>query len=138
MALARRSVLVTSARNSGDSGTMKMPHPVEGKLDEKRSMPDDLGYSAGERRYELLEKLAGNKDPFDVQVTVIEGSSRENPSLVPSMFGERLVGCICEEDSVEVRWMTLFEGEAKRCGCGKWFKLVTVSPEHPHLDQKLQ
>ena len=24
-------------------------------------MPDDLGYSAGERRYELLEKLAGNK-----------------------------------------------------------------------------
>ena len=29
--------------------------------DEARSMPDEYGYAAGDRRYELLEKLAGNK-----------------------------------------------------------------------------
>lgn len=63
-------------------------------------------------------------------------------AFIATRLWEALTLLLCfmtgEEDSVEVKWMTLFEGEPKRCGCGKWFKLVTVSPEHPHLDQKLQ
>jgi len=31
-----------------------------------------------------------------------------------------------EEDSVSINWMFLYKGEAKRCQCGNWFKLVEL------------
>ena len=52
--------------------------------------------------------------------------------LENNIFSIYLTG---EEDVAEVAWMTLYEGEPKRCGCGKWFKLVQVSPEYLKLHQ---
>ena len=50
------------------------------------------------------------------------------PTVVPSFYQDRIVGCICEEDATCVNWMWLSKGEVKRCECGYFFKLVDAKP----------
>lgn len=122
--LARRSVFLTASRAYSDA-----PHidPVRGKVaSDKVTMPDTLGHAVGPERFELLAKVAGNEDPFEMNVKKRAKGSLDEPTLIPSMFDKRLVGCVCEEDSIAINWMYLHKGESKRCGCGYWFKLVEL------------
>ena len=59
-----------------------------------------------------------------MKVDVSPHGTKENPKQVFSIFDERLVGCICEEDATYVNWMKLTKGEPQRCECGHWFQLA--------------
>ena len=42
----------------------------------------------------------------------------------------RLVGCSCNDEDTNLKWMWVFEGKPKRCACGYWFELkVHEGPE---------
>ena len=112
--LRRSGVLVKAARIS--TSFLKYS-------DEK--IPTDLEIATGNERKELEAILAGNPDPFNMH-TVNKGApgTRESPTLVPSMFDERIVGCICDEESTSVAWMVLRKGPAQRCHCGNFYQLV--------------
>lgn len=53
---------------------------------------------------------------------------KSSPTVVPSFYERRLVGCICEEDATSINWMWLEKGENKRCECGYWFQLADAKP----------
>ncbi|PVD22985.1 hypothetical protein C0Q70_16245 [Pomacea canaliculata] len=118
----RRSMTVQSLRAASGGGGV-VDHQKGKIASDKVSMPDTLGHSVGLERFELLAKLAGNEDPFEMNVKKRAKGTKDEPTLIPSMYEKRLVGCICEEDAVSINWMYLHKGEPKRCECGYWFKL---------------
>ncbi|XP_046365954.1 cytochrome c oxidase subunit 5B, mitochondrial-like [Haliotis rufescens] len=121
-AVFRRSVLFSSARASSGGGPAV--DQQKGKTaSEKVTMPDGLGHAVGPERFEMLAKLAGVEDPFEMKVKSRAKGTFEEPTMIPSLYEKRLVGCICEEDDISINWMFLHKGEAKRCECGYWFKL---------------
>ncbi|XP_034241969.1 cytochrome c oxidase subunit 5B, mitochondrial-like [Thrips palmi] len=90
------------------------------------NLPNPLEHASGLERKQLLAELQGNEDPFDMNIQKRGVCTKEKPHVVYSSFHERLVGCICEEDSENVVWMWLRQSEPKRCACGYWFKLQKV------------
>jgi len=101
--------------------------PLKGKVaSDKISMPDALGHAVGPERYEMLAKAAGVDDPFEMNVRKRARGTKDEPTIVPTMYDRRLIGCVCEEDSVTIQWMYLHKGEEKRCGCGYWFKCIDL------------
>jgi len=99
--------------------------------------PEDV-HSTGP---ELWEKKAGQKfaDPFDWHITA-EGpgeGTKVSPKIVPSIEESRIVGCVCEQEAMHIKWMTVYKGEPRRCQCGIWFKVVEADwaayPEFPDL-----
>merc|ERR1711893_222411 len=129
--LSQRITPVISVRAMSD-----IPYidPEKGKVaSSQASMPDTLGHAVGPERYELLARAAGNEDPFEMNVKKRAKGSLAEPTLIPSMYDKRLVGCICEEDSLAINWMYLHSGESKRCFCGYHFKLVPfVGEDYGH------
>ncbi|XP_045160642.1 cytochrome c oxidase subunit 5B, mitochondrial-like [Mercenaria mercenaria] len=108
---------------------------AKGKELEGDKVQKELGYLTGLHRAEMLERLKGVKDPFDLGVHQrLEESqgSLENPIVVPTTSGERLVGCVCEEDSTDVRWMNIYSGLKRQCNCGHWFQCVQIPGAHDH------
>ncbi|KAG8237091.1 hypothetical protein J437_LFUL017369 [Ladona fulva] len=93
-----------------------------------RTMADPLEHATGLEKREMLAKAAGNDNPFDMKIFQRGPGTKDNPTLVPSAFDSRIIGCVCEEESASVCWMWLYEGEPKRCGCGYWFKLQKKAP----------
>jgi len=88
------------------------------------SIPDSLGHSVGVERYELLAKEAGDDDPFQMKPIKKAKGTFEEPTVVTSPNPKRMIGCICEEDSLTINWMYIHKGVPSRCECGNWFKLV--------------
>ncbi|KAK2167687.1 hypothetical protein LSH36_25g04033 [Paralvinella palmiformis] len=122
--VVRRSTLISAVRMSSETPKVD---PERGKVaSDKVSMPDTLGHAVGAERFELLARLAGNEDPFDMNVKSRAKGTVDEPTLIPSLYDSRIVGCICEEDAVSITWMTLHKGEQKRCMCGYYFKLVPL------------
>lgn len=107
--VARSALFSTSVSKRAEAGTI----------------PTDLEQATGVERKELEAILAGNPDPFDLSIKKGAPGTRETPTLVPSMYEERIIGCVCEEDSTSINWMVLKKGEAARCACGNFFQLVT-------------
>merc|ERR1712198_301978 len=127
--VARRTTSVYGARFMSDDHIPSTVDPHKGKVAVKGiSMPDGFGHSVGAERYELLAKMAGVEDPFEKNVRPRTAGTRDDPNIEPSMFDKRIVGCVCEEDSISVNWMYLHRGECKRCECGYYFKLVDLKP----------
>lgn len=91
-------------------------------------MGDPLEHATGLEKRELLAKVSGNDNPFDLKVIKRGAGTKTQPNEIPSAFDSRLIGCICEEDATCVHWMWLHKGEAKRCECGHWFNLVHKAP----------
>ncbi|KAK4315077.1 hypothetical protein Pmani_013671 [Petrolisthes manimaculis] len=108
---SRRGVQLTSVRFSS-----------------KGMMADPLDHATGLEKQELLAKAAGNDNPFDMRVYKRVSGDQTNPTMVPSFYEKRLVGCICEEDATCVNWMWLEKGATKRCECGYWFQLIDGKP----------
>jgi len=121
----RRSIAINTARAASGGGP-PVDHQAGKVASEKVTMPDTLGHAVGIERYELLAKLAGNEDPFEMNVKKRAKGTVDEPTLIPSLYEKRLVGCICEEDAVSINWMFLHKGEPKRCECGYWFKLADL------------
>lgn len=78
-------------------------------------MGDPIDHATGIEKRELLAKLAGNDNPFDMKVFKRGPGTKESPNLIPSAFDARLVGCICEEDQTFVQWMWLHQVSAFVC-----------------------
>jgi len=111
--------------SSDHHGPVVDPH--KGKVvSDKVDMPDALGHAVGPERWELLTRLAGNDDPFEMNVRKRAKGTFEEPTLIPSIYEKRLIGCVCEEDAISINWMFVFKGEPKRCHCGNWYKLVEL------------
>ena len=100
----------------------------------RRNASDEGGIARDEEQVTGLEKkelekmLDGDMDPFNLKVHTGPGGTKVNPTKVPSMDDERIVGCICEEDMTYIQWMTLKKGEPQRCDCGYFFELVSGVP----------
>jgi len=126
--IARNNTLISYVRCYSD---VPYVEPHKGKVpSEKIDMPDELGHAVGPHRWEILAKMAGNDDPYDMKHhSMGVCGTKESPNLIPSSAEKRLVGCVCEEDSVSFKWMELYKGEQRRCGCGYWFKLVDLQHE---------
>ncbi|CAI6353975.1 unnamed protein product [Macrosiphum euphorbiae] len=85
--------------------------------------PDPLDLATGIEKKEMLLRLAGNDDPYNLKAIKRGVGTCDKPTLVPSAFEARIIGCVCEEDASHVKWMWLYSGEPKRCYCGHWYKL---------------
>ncbi|XP_019876879.1 cytochrome c oxidase subunit 5B, mitochondrial-like [Aethina tumida] len=92
------------------------------------SMGDPVEHATGLEKREILAKVAGNENPFDLKVLKRGVGTKDTPNEIPSAFDARLVGCICEEEATCINWMWLHKGEPKRCECGHWFNLVHKAP----------
>lgn len=92
------------------------------------TIPTDMEQATGLERKEVEALVAGVDDPFNMKVQTGPPGTKDKPRLVPSMYEERIVGCICEEDQSYINWMVLKAGTTQRCDCGHWFQLVKANP----------
>ncbi len=92
------------------------------------AIPTDTEQATGLEKKEIDALVAGVEDPFNMKVQTGPVGTKDKPRLVPSMYEERIVGCICEEDQSYINWMVLKSGSAERCECGHWFQLVQANP----------
>lgn len=93
-----------------------------------RMMADPLEHATGLEKKELLALERGDDDPFNMKVVKKAAGTRESPTLIPSCFDARIVGCICEEHSTSISWLWLHKGHPRRCECGHWYKLIEKQP----------
>lgn len=95
---------------------------------DESTIPTDQEQATGLEKKEMDSLLAGNEDPFNMNVQEGPWGTKTQPKIVPSMYEERLVGCICDDDTTFVNWMKLHKGPPQRCECGHWFQLVQGNP----------
>ncbi|XP_069676473.1 cytochrome c oxidase subunit 5B, mitochondrial-like [Periplaneta americana] len=76
-----------------------------------------------EKREIINDEVGKDPDPYGLAIKRGPGT-KDKPNLIPSAFDSRIVGCMCEDESTHINWMWLYKGQASRCGCGYWFKLV--------------
>ncbi|KAF5308595.1 hypothetical protein FQR65_LT18052 [Abscondita terminalis] len=94
----------------------------------KITMGDPLDHATGLEKREMLAKLSGNTNPFDLRMIKRGPGTKDEPTEIPSAFGSRIIGCICHHDATAIFYMWLHNGHPKRCECGHWFKLVYKAP----------
>lgn len=92
------------------------------------TIPTDYEQATGIEKKEIDARVAGHEDPFSMQVQHLPWGTKAKPTVVPSMLNERLVGCICQEETTVVHWMQLKSGPPQRCECGHWFQLAQGNP----------
>ncbi|XP_048001001.1 cytochrome c oxidase subunit 5B, mitochondrial-like [Cydia strobilella] len=93
-----------------------------------KMMADPLEHATGLEKKELLAIQSGDDDPFNMKVLKKAAGTKANPTLVPSCFDARIVGCICEEHSTAISWLWIHKGQPRRCECGHWYKLIEKTP----------
>lgn len=93
-------------------------------------LPDNLEHAVGIEKFEKLAKLAGIDDPWDLKPFQMGAGTKDEPTLLPSMYNRRLVGHLCEEDQTHLTYFYVYKGFPKRCQCGHWFKVVDSEPYH--------
>lgn len=59
-------------------------------------MPDPIDHATGLEKKELLAALAGNDDPYHMKAIKRGVGTKEKPTLIPSAFDARILGCICK------------------------------------------
>merc|ERR1711893_144972 len=131
--IARRSLFTSSSRMMGSApaggGSMKEQFPED---------PEDP-HSVGPEKWENLTKQKYGDDPYDWSMAphTFGQGTKDNPKQVPSIEESRLVGCLCEEEDMHIKWMTVYKGAPRRCACGFWFKVVepdyAAYPEYPDI-----
>merc|ERR1712189_128988 len=104
---------------------------VSSSLKADQMMPDPIEHATGLEKYELLAKQAGNEDPFFLKAVVRAKGTKDAPTVINAMDNYRMMGCVCNEEDTNIKWMWLCEGTPKRCECGYWFELKS----HPAPDK---
>lgn len=85
--------------------------------------PWDLLYGA--ERFEIAMKNKGYDDPYDMEPVKRKAvSSAADPNIIQTLEEQRIVACICEQDTHHINYMMIGKGETKRCECGHFFKCV--------------
>ncbi|XP_065916615.1 cytochrome c oxidase subunit 5B, mitochondrial-like [Dysidea avara] len=97
---------------------------------DKREIASVKDQGTGLERKEVDAIYEQIEDPFNMKIPEGPGGTRGKPTLVPSMFEERIVGCICERNHHGHQWFLLKMGPAQRCLCGHYFQLVEGSSTH--------
>ncbi|KAL5016945.1 hypothetical protein ScPMuIL_006534 [Solemya velum] len=97
---------------------------VSAKFAKQKTVKDPLSST---ERFHMITQLGGNEDPFEMNVKKRVKGTAEEPTLIPSIMDRRMVGCICEEAAVKIKWMMLSKGPAKKCDCGHFFKLQELT-----------
>lgn len=59
-------------------------------------LPDPIDHATGLEKKELLAALAGNDDPYYNKAIKRGAGTKDKPTLIPSAFDARILGCICE------------------------------------------
>lgn len=59
-------------------------------------MNDPIEHATGIEKRELLAMQAGNDNPFDMKVFKRAEGTKDAPTLIPSAFDARIIGCICK------------------------------------------
>lgn len=95
------------------------------------SLPTDSEHAVGIEKFEMEATSMGIEDPWDFHLQLGDGT-RENPTIIPSMYNKRLIGHLCEEDQTHLVYFYVYKGtnNPKRCTCGHWFKCVDAEPHH--------
>ncbi|XP_050544796.1 cytochrome c oxidase subunit 5B, mitochondrial-like [Daktulosphaira vitifoliae] len=104
--------------------SMRMFTTSASRFNKDEGFPDPLDLATGMEKKEMLARLNGNDDPYNLKAIKKGVGSKDKPTEIPSAFEARIVGCVCEEDSSHIKWMWLYSGEPKRCICGHWYKLI--------------
>lgn len=73
-----------------------------------------------------VAKITSEDDPYQMQaIDRFESfGTSEKPFLVPSYESRRLIACVCRDDSTEMQYMFVHEGEPQNCNCGYYYKLM--------------
>ncbi len=88
--------------------------------------PNPWDVVEGAERFELAMKAKGYNDPYDMEpLNLNKNSTKDKPNVVYAFGKDRVVGCVCEEDTHHIVYMNLSMNETKRCMCGHWFTLKT-------------
>lgn len=66
-------------------------------------LPDPIDHATGLEKKELLAALAGNDDPYHMKAIKRGVGTKDKPTLIPSAFDARMLGCICTYTTV-VAW----------------------------------
>lgn len=103
--------------------------PISTTQVQKSALIADDQLVTGIQKREMLLAKQGCEDPWGFSKVIRRGSGRENdPTVVPSAFDARLVGCLCLDDRLP-KWMWIEKDEGpKRCECGHYFILKNVPP----------
>lgn len=59
-------------------------------------MNDPTEHATGIEKREMLAMQAGDDNPFDMKVFKRAEGTQTTPTLIPSAFDARIIGCICE------------------------------------------
>lgn len=59
-------------------------------------MPDPVDHATGLEKKELLAALAGVDDPYYNKAIKRGVGTKDKPTLIPSAFDARILGCICK------------------------------------------
>lgn len=59
-------------------------------------LPEPIDHATGLEKKELLAALAGNDDPYHMKAIKRGVGTRDKPTLIPSAFDARILGCICK------------------------------------------
>lgn len=60
-------------------------------------MNDPMDHATGIEKRELEQWKSGNKDPWLLDTVLKRGpGTKEQPTMIPSAFDGRIVGCSCE------------------------------------------
>merc|ERR1711872_901643 len=106
------------------------PNAPSGGSDGSGLHADNLEHAVGIEKFEKLAKLAGIDDPWDLKPFQLGAGTKEEPTLLPSMYNKRLVGHLCEDHQTHLTYFYVYKGFPKRCQCGHWFKVVDSEPYH--------
>jgi len=128
--LLSRSMYQVSSNLARCSASSRLVH-LSAVRNADQMMPDGVEHATGLEKYELLAKQAGNLDPFFLKAIARGKGTKDEPNIVNAMDNYRMMGCVCNEEDTNIKWMWLCEGTPKRCECGYWFELKT----HPAPDK---
>jgi len=120
---SKYNIVMRACQNIGCCRNCSTAAPTEGA-----AQPADYEKVTGIEKRELDQRLAGNADPFKMNVRTGPKGTKTNPIMVPSMMPERIVGCTCDPDSPQINWIIVKQGEMKRCICGNCFMLYEAPP----------
>ncbi|KRX23820.1 Cytochrome c oxidase subunit 5B, mitochondrial [Trichinella nelsoni] len=82
---------------------------------------EDVNTAIQKRR--LLARILGD-DRYEPKIYKQGKGTREEPNIILSSCQKRYIGCLCDANQTEAKYMCLEKGVDKQCACGYWFKLI--------------
>ncbi|KRY42553.1 Cytochrome c oxidase subunit 5B, mitochondrial [Trichinella spiralis] len=83
---------------------------------------EDVNTAIQKRR--LLARILGDDVRYEPKIYKQGKGTREEPNIILSSCQKRYIGCLCDANQTEAKYMCLEKGVDKQCACGYWFKLI--------------